>query len=1276
VCTVAAGTSASATFAVQLAATFPPNPPSIDNTACASTSTAGDPAANNCGGVSTPPGGNPDLRTTKSVVSGSGDPGATLVYSIVVANIGNRDAAGVQLNDTVPELATFLPASSSPGWSCSPGIFSGSICSLSLGTVAAGTSATSTFAVQLASTFPSDPPPIDNTACALTSTGGDPAADNCGHVSTPPGGNPDLQTMKSVASGNGNPGSTPIYSLVVSNLGNRDAAGAQLTETVPALATFLPGGSSPGWTCSPSDSAGSTCTLSLGTVAAGGSASRTFAVQLAAAYPPNPPAIENTACSSSSTGGDPAGNDCGNTTTPPGGTPDLQMAKSVASGNGNPGSVLVYALEVTNVGTQGAAGVSLQETVPQLTTFHSGSSSPGWTCTPDGNAGSSCTLAVGTVAAGSSATFMFAVQVASVFPSNPPPIENSACVSTTSGGDPSGNDCGNTSTPPGGNPDLLVTKSVASGDGNPGSLLVYALEVSNVGTQGAVGVSLQETVPQLTTFLPAASSPGWICAPPEGGAGSTCTLDVGTVAAGSSVTFTFAVQVASTFPADPPPIENSACASTTSGGDPSGNDCGSTTTPPGGNPDLTVTKTVASGDASPGSVLVYQLVVSNIGSQGAAGVSLEETVPQLTSFLPASSSPGWTCTPDGNAGSSCTLPVGTVPAGSSVSHTFAVQVANVFPANPPPIENSACVSTTSGGDPSDNDCGNTTTPPGGNPDVRMVKSVASGSGSPGSVLVYSLEVSNVGTQGAPGVSIEETVPQLTSFLPASSSPGWTCTPDGNAGSSCTLPVGSVAAGSSVTFTFAVQVANAFPPDPPPIENSACVSTTSGGDPQDNDCGSTSTPPGGNPDVRMVKSVASGSASPGSVLVYALEVSNIGDLDAAGVSLEETVPQLTSFLPASSSPGWACTPDGNAGGSCTLTVGTVPAGSSTTYTFAVQVVDEFPPNPPPIENSACVRTTSGGNPEDNDCDGTSTPPGGSPDLTLSKALTSGTVVPNGVLVFTLTLDNSGTREATGVVLQETVPASSVFEAASSSPGWICAGEGAAGSACTLAVGTVAAGASASFTFAVRLPPDLAPGTQIGNTACVEETGGEADPDGTNCRTVIIDPPGPETDLEVTLTVDETLRQPGVPFTFTLTVHNASAVPAQGLRLAVSLPSFGTEPTELDPACQNPGGAVLECSVAELAGGASASFTWRQPAFQTGDYTLSAELMEATPEDVDSVPGNGVKTEDDYAEVAVVVSAEPEVHDIPTLSEVGLSLMVLLLLAMGIVFMRRGGARSAA
>jgi large repetitive protein len=223
----------------------------------------------------------------------------------------------------------------------------------------------------------------------------------------------------------------------------------------------------------------------------------------------------------------------------------VRMAKSVASGNGDPGGVLVYQLVLSNAGTRDAAGVSVQETVPQLTTLLPGNSSPGWTCSPNNNAGSSCTLSVGTLAAGAAATYIFAVQVASTFPANPPAIDNTACASTASAGDPSGNNCGTTSTPPGGNPDLAMAKSVASGSGNPGSVLVYQLVVSNAGTRDAAGVSLGETGPQLTSFLAAGSSPGWTCSP-DGSAGSSCLLAMGTVAAGSSATFTFAVQVAST----------------------------------------------------------------------------------------------------------------------------------------------------------------------------------------------------------------------------------------------------------------------------------------------------------------------------------------------------------------------------------------------------------------------------------------------------------------------------------------------------------------------------------------------------------------------------------------------------------------------------------------------------------------------------------------------------------------------------------------------------------
>lgn len=1215
----------------------------------------------------------PDLSLTKTVVSGDGSAGSILLYDLAVTNTGGVSATDVVLEESIPQNTTFYPGSSSPGWICSPNGNAGSTCTLSLGTLAGGSVAIPSFAVQVASSFPAgSPATIDNTACASSTPPDDSAANNCDSTSTATG-SPDLATIKSVVSGSGSPGETLAYDLAVSNRGNRAAAGVQLNETVPALATFLPASSSAGWICSPNNNAGSTCTLALGTVAAGVSVVRTFAVQLASTFPPNPPPIDNTACASTTTSGDPAANNCGSVSTPPGGNPDLRTTKSVASGTGDPGALLVYSLIVANLGNRDAAGVQLTETVPALAIFQPGTSLPGWTCTPNNNAGATCTLAVGTVAAGASVSRTFAVQLASTFPSNPPSIDNTACSSTATAGDPAANNCGSVSTPPGGSPDLRTTKSLSSGNGDPGELLVYELIVANLGNRDAAGVQLTETVPVLSTFNPGASSPGWSCTP-NNNVGATCTLAVGSVAAGASVNRTFAVQLAATFPPNPPSIDNTACSSTTTGGDPAANNCGSVSTPPEGNPDLRTTKSLESGSADPGGILVYSLVVTNIGNQDAAGVELTETVPALSTFLPGSSSPGWRCSPTNHEGSTCTLAVGTVAAGASLSRAFAVQLAATFPSNPPPIENTACSSSVTNGDPSGNDCGSISTPPGGNPDVRLRKTVASGSGNPGGVLVFELAVSNEGTRDAAGVLVEETVPQLTSFLAAASSPGWTCAPDGNAGSSCTLPAGTLAAGSSSTFTFAVQVASIFPPNPPLIENTACVTTSSGGDPEGNDCGTTTTPPGGAPDLRMVKSVANGDASPGSVLVYALAVSNLGTLDAEGVVVQESVPELTTFLPASSSPGWTCTPDGTAGSSCTFEVGTVAAGSSVTYTFAVEVASTLPPNPPPIENSACVSTTSGGDPSGNDCGSTSTPPGGGPDLVLQKSLASGTVVPDGVLVFALTVRNQGTREATGVVLRETIPPDSAFEAASSSPGWACTPDGSAGSVCTLEVGLINAGATASYTFAVRLPPDLPAGAGVGNTACVDQAGAGTSGPEADCATVIIDPPGPqeETDVEVAIGVQEAQLPPGSPFLFTLTLHNASGVQAEGLRVSVALPGFGPEPTELDPACESPNGRVIECRLPHLAGGESVQFTWKHAALRGGEHTVTAELMAATPEDLDSVPGNGELTEDDYAEVSVSVSSGPEVlHDVPTLSSVGLCAMVLLLLALGVAFVRRGG-----
>jgi uncharacterized repeat protein (TIGR01451 family) len=551
------------------------------------------------------------------------------------------------------------------------------------------------------------------------------------------------------------------------------------------------------------------------------------------------------------------------------------------------------------------------------------------------------------------------------------------------------------------------------------------------------------------------------------------------------------------------------------------------------------------------------------------------------------------------------------------------------------------------------------------PDLRLTKRLTAGNGDPGTTLVYTLSLSNLGGAAA-GVTLEEHVPDLTTFTPAGSSPGWTCSPNTGAGAACVLPLGNIAAGASLTRTFAVVVDAALPSDPGMIGNTACVTTTTPGDPDNDNCGTVTTPPGGHPDLEVVKMAKSGTTTPGDTLVYQLELTNRGSRAAADAVLRETVPPATTWVAAASSPGWSCSGT-DPGSACFLPIGTVAAGASLRRDFAVRIANPLPPGTTEIANTGCVDAGAS-DPPANNCSTVTQPPGGNPDLHLVKSLASGTLGPDAVLVFELTLTNEGNRAAASAALTETVPADTTFEPTASSPGWTCSPGPGAGSTCTLAVGTVAAGSSSTHRFAVRVRSGIPPEARITNTACATGTPADTDPPGNNCSTVIVDPPlRPKTDLELSLAVDQAFKQVGDEFAFVLTVRNTSAVAARNLRITVMLPNFGTPPAGIDAACHSISDLGLDCSLPGLAPGEQVGLTWFQAAFQAGTFVVAADLAEAQPDDIDSIPGNAVRNEDDYAEVTVQALREPVLHDVPTLSPGGLIGMSGTLLACGIAFL---------
>jgi uncharacterized repeat protein (TIGR01451 family) len=548
----------------------------------------------------------------------------------------------------------------------------------------------------------------------------------------------------------------------------------------------------------------------------------------------------------------------------------------------------------------------------------------------------------------------------------------------------------------------------------------------------------------------------------------------------------------------------------------------------GPNPSVNVTKTAA-GTGAPGSVLVYTVTLTDTSGLGIGGAQLTDTVPDQTTFDAAASSAGWFC-PGNTPGNLCTLPLGNVPQGGTVTRFFAVTIASPLPAGVSAIANTACArqgpSLVLG-------CGSTTTPTTGAPVLKLAKTLRSGTGTPGATVVYQLTVANTGNQGSPPATVRETVPANTSFNAAASSPGWACSGTGP-GSTCTLPVAGVPAGGSTSTLFAVAIANPLPAGVTSVTNTACLAGTQS-------CASLTTPTNGMPALSVHKSLA-GTATPGATLIYTIAVQNTGNEGAATVVVTDHVPQYTTFLPAPSSPGWSCTPDGAAGATCTAGVSDLAVGATASLAFAVRVISPLPAGAATIANTACasalfiIETTA-------PCDTVTTPAQGHPRLLLAKQYLGGPVLPGAVLSFDLDLANTGDQDAAAVTLQETVPAHSTFNAGASTAGWSCA-TATPGSACTLPLGPLAAGAHRHATVAVTADSHLPPATVIDNAACA--TAGAGD---TACANVST-PPELATDTTLAVTPRAIDVKDGVPnptdtLQYTLVVPNTTAAALKAL-----------------------------------------------------------------------------------------------------------------------------------
>jgi len=378
---------------------------------------------------------------------------------------------------------------------------------------------------------------------------------------------------------------------------------------------------------------------------------------------------------------------------------------------------------------------------------------------------------------------------------------------------------------------LTSESGAVSGAAEPGETLVYTITLSNSGVGDFTGYEFDENVPlgaTVTAIGGAGVSLG--CTLPLTG-NASCPVTVASVPAGGSTAVSVTFVIADPIPAGVANIVNSVSGGDTDCGT-AGNTC-SVTTPVAGGSVVSLTKTVtdASGNgiAEPGETLTYQVTLTNTGASTATGYEVTDRLDPNTSFVSAT---------DGGAHAAgvitwtdLTVPaqVGATP--GTLVLTVAVTVNTPIPSGVTRIVNQAmptgAAPPTCSAVPTPAGCAIVPTPS----NVRLVKALTGETGSrpglaePGETLTYTITLTDLGSGGFANYAFVENVP-LGATLTAVGGAGVTaaCGLPVTGPGSCPVTVASVPAGGSTTVLVTFVVA-----DPIPAGVTSIVNTVNQGD---------------------------------------------------------------------------------------------------------------------------------------------------------------------------------------------------------------------------------------------------------------------------------------------------------------------------------------------------------------------------------------------------------------------------------------------------------------
>jgi uncharacterized repeat protein (TIGR01451 family) len=287
-----------------------------------------------------------------------------------------------------------------------------------------------------------------------------------------------------------------------------------------------------------------------------------------------------------------------------------------------------------------------------------------------------------------------------------------------------------------------------------------------------------------------------------------------------------------------------------------------------------------------------------------------------------------------------------------------------------------------------------------------------------------------------------------------------------------------------------------------------------------------------PLLSIEKSASADAVQAGSLLTYTLTVENTGDIPATGMTITDTVPEDTSFVSAEG--GGQLT-----GGEVRWTGLTLPVGDSATARFTVQVDSPLPDGAQLANVDYGVRCAEGVSATNAPLQTTVR---SAPELHIAGVAAPDPVQPGGLLTYTLTVQNTGNANATGVNIGNAVPADTTFVSAEGG-GFVLNG------VVRWNNQKVPAGTQVTRQFTVRVDPDLPDGATITNASYGVVCGQGAHATGTPFTTAVQEMPR----LALTGSATPDPVEAGGRLTYALTVENTGGLAATGVVITDAIPA---------------------------------------------------------------------------------------------------------------------------